>query len=75
MKCQGAWGGPCKKEGVEEWNRRWLCLECANAEIDEEQIQIDYDDWKTLTNDVRDTKNQIRLLESKTKYLSSPENI
>ena len=40
------------------------------AKIDEEQIQIDYDDWKTLTSDVRDIKNQMRLLESKTKSLN-----
>ena len=40
------------------------------SEIDEEQIQIDYDDWKTLTSDVRDVKNQIRLLESKIKSLN-----
>jgi len=36
MKCQGAWGHPCKNEGVEYWVGSWLCRECANAEADEE---------------------------------------
>jgi exonuclease SbcC len=39
------------------------------AKIDEEQIQIDYDDWKNLTNDVKDIKNQLKINESKTKSL------
>jgi DNA repair exonuclease SbcCD ATPase subunit len=39
------------------------------AQIDEEQIQIDYEDWKTLTNDVKDIKNKLKLNESKTKSL------
>tara|TARA_B100001250_G_scaffold413549_1_gene448059 strand:- start:6620 stop:8209 length:1590 start_codon:yes stop_codon:yes gene_type:complete len=39
------------------------------AEIDEEKIVNDYEDWKDLKKELRDIKNQLKLNESKTKTL------
>ena len=35
--------------------------------IDEEQIKIDYEDWKTLTSDVTEVINQMKIIESQIK--------
>jgi DNA repair exonuclease SbcCD ATPase subunit len=40
------------------------------SEIDEEEIQEEYEEWKELKDKVKDIKTQMRLLESKTKSLN-----
>ena len=44
------------------------------AEIDEEKIQEEYEEWKELKDKVRDIKTQMRLLESKIKSLNKHAN-
>ena len=41
------------------------------AEIDEEKIQEDYEEWKELTDKMKDLENSIKLNESKTKSLDN----
>ena len=40
------------------------------AQIDDDKIQEEYEEYKELKNDVKDIENQLRLLESKTKSLA-----
>jgi DNA repair exonuclease SbcCD ATPase subunit len=40
------------------------------AEINEEKIQEEYEEWKELTDSLKDVKNQIKLIETKTKSLN-----